>query len=177
MPELAFNRYYNHAEITEQLKSYAKEFPKLFAFESIGKSNEGRDIWLATLTNSATGPANEKPAFWCDGNIHASEVSASTAVMNLIHKLCTKYGSDETITRALDTRAFYLVPRLNPDGAEWALESPPRIIRSSTRPYPYDEDDFYGIEKQDLDGDGRMLSIRFKDSNGPLKVIVAASRL
>ena len=177
MPEVAFNRYYNHAEITEQLQGYAKEFPKLFSYESIGKSNEGRDIWLATLTNSTTGPANEKPAFWCDGNIHASEVSASTAVLNLIHKLCTRYSSDETIARALDTRAFYLVPRLNPDGAEWALETPPRIIRSSTRPYPYDEDDFYGIERQDLDGDRRILSIRLKDPNGPWRVCEEEPRL
>lgn len=177
MPDVAFDRYYRYDEITLQLESYGREFPDLFTFESIGQSYEGREIWLATLTQSKTGPAADKPAFWCDGNIHASEVSASTAVLNLIHKLCTRYGEDETITRALDTRVFYLVPRLNPDGAEWALESPPRIIRSSTRPYPYDEDDKYGIERQDLDGDGRILSIRLPDSNGPWKVCEREPRL
>jgi murein tripeptide amidase MpaA len=177
MPEVAFNRYYSYAEITDQLKAYAKEYPDLFGFESIGKSHEGRDIWLATLTNRKTGEHAEKPAFWCDGNIHASELSASTAVLNLIHKLCTRYGKDGQITRALDTRAFYLVPRLNPDGAEWALETPPRIIRSSTRPYPYDEDDYYGMERKDLDGDGRILSIRLKDPNGPWKISQKEPRL
>lgn len=177
MPAVSFDRYYSHAEITAQLQDYAREYPKLFAFESIGKSYEGRDIWLATLTNSETGAAEDKPAFWCDGNIHASELSASTAVLNLIHKLCTKHGADEQITRALDTRTFYLVPRLNPDGAEWALQKPPKIIRSSTRPYPYDEEDFYGIERQDLDGDGRILSIRIKDPNGPWKVCEQEPRL
>ncbi len=177
MPDVAFDRYYAHAEITAQLEAYAREYPHVFAFESIGRSHEGREIWLATLTHQATGPASEKPAFWCDGNIHASELSASTAVLNLIHKLCTRYGIDETITRALDSRAFYLVPRLNPDGAEWSLESPPRIIRSSTRPYPYDEDDLYGMERQDLDGDGRILSIRLKDANGPWKICEEEPRL
>jgi murein tripeptide amidase MpaA len=177
MPDVAFNRYYTHAQITGLFEAYAKEFPGLFRFESIGKSHEGRDIWLATLTQKEKGPAEEKPAFWCDGNIHASELSASTAVLHLIHKLLTGYGKNEQITRALDTRAFYLVPRLNPDGAEWALETPPRIIRSSTRPYPYDEDDFYGIERQDLDGDGRILSFRIKDLNGPWKVCEEEPRL
>ena len=29
----------------------------------------------------------------------------------------TEYGKDADITRALDTRAFYICPRINPDGA------------------------------------------------------------
>ncbi len=98
-------------------------------------------------------------------------------MLHILHTLCTQFGKDEAVTRAVTSRAFYLVPRLNPDGAEWALESPPRIIRSSTRPYPYDEDDLYGIERQDLDGDGRILSIRIPDPNGPWKISQREPRL
>lgn len=175
MPDISFDRYYKFAELTNFLRAYEKEYPNLVRIESIGKSHEGRDIWIAIVTEG--GNDADKPAFWCDGNIHASEVSASSAVMHILHTLCTGHGKNEEITRALQTRAFYLVPRLNPDGAEWALESPPRIIRSSTRPYPYDEDDFYGIERQDLDGDGRILSIRVQDPNGPWKVSKQEPRL
>ncbi|MBX7132171.1 MAG: hypothetical protein K1X67_05765 [Fimbriimonadaceae bacterium] len=177
MPSIAFNRYYRYQELTDLLNAFAAEFPNLVQVDSIGKSHEGRDIWIVTLTNRATGDHDAKPAFWCDGNIHASEVSASAAVLHLITKLCTGYGKDETITRALDSRTFYLVPRLNPDGAEWALEDVPRIIRSSTRPYPYDEDDLYGIERFDVDGDGRILSIRIPDPNGPWKIAEEEPRL
>ena len=49
------------------------------------------------------------------------------------------YGSDPRVTTALDTRAFYVVPRLNPDGAELVLADPPRFPRSSVRPYPLAE--------------------------------------
>lgn len=177
MPEIAFNRYYRYEELTELLQAFAAEYPRLAQVESIGKSHEGRDIWLMTLTNSETGAHNEKPAFWCDGNIHASEVSPSTAVLYLINRLCAAYGKDEQVTRSMDTRAFYLVPRLNPDGAEWALETPPRIIRSSTRPYPYEEEDPYGLERQDVDGDGRILNMRVKDPNGPYKIAEEEPRL
>ena len=177
MPSVEFNRYYRYDELTALLQAFQDEYPSLIKISSIGKSHEGRDVWLATLTNEATGPAEEKPAFWCDGNIHASEVSASTSVLYIINKLCAKHGAETDVTRAMDTRAFYLVPRLNPDGAEWALESPPRIIRSSTRPYPYEEDDPYGLERQDLDGDGRILNIRVKDPNGPWKVSDKEPRL
>lgn len=177
MPQIAFERYYRYDELTQLLKDFESEFPTLVSLASMGKSFEGRDIWVVTVTNKNTGPAEDKPAFWCDGNIHASEVSASTAVMHLLNKLCTGYGKDEKITRLLDTRTMYLVPRLNPDGAEWALESPPRVIRSSTRPYPYDEDDPYGIEPKDTDGDGRILCMRIKDANGPWKVCEKEQRI
>lgn len=177
MPAIEFNRYYRFDEMTELLCAYASEYPHLIDLESAGKSHEGRDIWLVTVTNKATGQHQDKPAFWCDGNIHASEVSASTSVLYILNKLTTEYGKDETITRALDTRAFYLVPRLGPDGAEWSLADKPKIIRSSTRPYPYDEDDPYGLEPQDVDGDGRILNIRIKDANGPWKICESEPRL
>lgn len=177
MPAIAFDRYYRYAELTELLRAYEVEYPNLVSVASIGKSHEGRDIWLVTVTDAATGPANHKPAFWADATIHASELSPGTAVLYLLNKLCTEYGSSDAVTRVLSSRTFYLVPRFNPDGAEWAMESPPRIIRSSTRPYPYDEDDYYGIERQDLDGDGRILSMRVPDPNGPWKVAEEEPRL
>jgi murein tripeptide amidase MpaA len=69
----------------------------------------------------------------------------------------------------LDTRVFYICPRVNPDGAEWALADKPKIIRSSTRPYPYEEDPIGGLVMEDIDGDGRMLMMRIPDPNGPWK--------
>jgi murein tripeptide amidase MpaA len=177
MPKIAFDRYYRNEELTVLLKAYAEGYPQLVQIESIGKSHEGRDIWLMTVTNQKTGPAEDKPAFFCDGNIHATEVSGSTSVLYLLNKLCTQFGKDDKVDAALNTRAFYLIPRLNPDGAEWALADKPKLIRSSTRPHPYDEEDPYGLEEQDLDGDGRMLSIRIKDANGPWKIYAEEPRL
>ena len=76
------------------------------------------------------------------------------------------HGKDPDVTRALDTRAFYLCPRINPDGAEWALADKPKYVRSSTRSYPYDEDAIEGLTVEDIDGDGRILQMRIPDSNG-----------
>src|SRR5690606_5431603 len=122
-----------------------------------------------TVTNSATGIASEKPALWVDGNIHASEVSPSSACLYLLNKLVTEYGKTDDISRCLDTRTFYICPRINPDGAEWALADKPKIIRSRPRPYPYDEDPIGGLVEEDIDGDGRMLQMRIPDPNGPWK--------
>jgi len=177
MPEIQFNTYYRYDDLTRILQDYAQAYPELVRLESIGQSYEGRDIWLATATNFATGEDKDKPALWVDGNIHASEVSPSSACLYLLNKLVTAHGTDSDVTRCLDTRAFYICPRLNPDGAEWALADQPKIIRSSTRPYPYDEDPIEGLAMEDMDGDGRILAMRIPDPNGPWKVCPEDPRL
>jgi murein tripeptide amidase MpaA len=164
MPNPPLDRYIRFDELTQLLQDYAAEHPDLVRLDSIGKSHEGRDIWCVTITDFSTGSDKDKPAFWCDGNIHASEVSATTAVTKIIDILVKEKPE------SLKSRAFYLVPRLGPDGAEWALADTPKIIRSSTRPYPWDEDDYEGLELEDIDGDGRILSMRIEDSNGPWKI-------
>ncbi len=169
MPNVRFDTYYRYNDLARILREFADAYPKLVKLDSIGKSYEGRDVWLATVTNTATGPDTEKPALWVDGNIHASEVSASSACLYLLHKLTQGYGTDPNITRCLDTRVFYICPRVNPDGAEWALADRPKIIRSSTRPYPFDEDAIEGLQREDVDGDGRLLYMRIPDPNGPWK--------
>lgn len=121
---------------------------------------EGREIWHLTITNSATGPAHEKPAFWADASIHATELAPTVASLHLLHTLATGYGIDPEITRCLDTRAFYLVPRVNPDGAELALAGSPRNVRSSTRAYPADAVTPHGHDGGDVDGDGHLRVMR-----------------
>jgi len=177
MPKLQFDTYYRYDDLTRTLHAYAEEYPQLVRVESIGKSHEGRDIWLVTVTNSGTGIDRHKPALWVDGNIHASEVSPSSACLYLIGHLVTAYGSDPDVTRCLDTRAFYVCPRVNPDGAEWALADRPKIIRSSTRPYPSDEEPIGGLVSEDIDGDGRMLMMRVPDPHGPWKACPEEPRL
>ena len=168
MAEVAFDRFYRFDELTKILQAWAEERPDLYRLESIGRSFEDRDLWLATVTTFETGADLDKPAFLIEANIHALEVTGCTAALHLIDKLLRGYGSDEKVTRCLDTRCFYVIPRLNPDGAELALADRPRFVRSSVRPYPrLDEQD--GLHEEDLDGDGRILMMRIKDPNGAWK--------
>ena len=170
MPAISFDRFYRYDDLSRLLHEYANEYPNLIQVQSIGKSHEGRDVWLVVATSSLTGPDSEKPALWVDGNLHAPELAGSTAALYLIQSLVSRYGKDGTVTECLDTRAFYIVPRVNPDGAEWAMAERPKIIRSSTRPYPYNEEPVDGlIGNEDVDGDGRILTMRMRDPNGSWK--------
>lgn len=169
LPQTDFAHFYKHEELQELIAAYGAACPHLVERIVIGHSHEGREIVLLAVTNRATGAHADKPALWVDGNIHAAELLASTAVLYYLHQLLAGHGSDAAITQLLDTRTLYLVPRLNPDGAELALAARPRHIRSSTRRYPYDELPVEGLTPEDIDGDGRILSMRVADPHGGWK--------
>src|SRR5207302_5818592 len=142
----------------ETLRTWSDEQPRLCSVQSIGQSYEGRDIWLATVTNTETADHLDKPGFLIEANIHSMEWTGCAAALHLIHKLLSEHGKDERVTRVLDTRAVYVIPRLNPDGAERGLTER-RFIRSSVRPYPLERQED-GLRVQDVDGDGRVLNMR-----------------
>jgi murein tripeptide amidase MpaA len=175
MPTIDFTRYYRPHEVEDVLQGFAEEFSTLTHLQSIGKSHEGREIWCLTVTNKATGSDTEKPAYWLDANIHATEVTGCMGALHLVQRLLTSYGNDEQITSLLDSRAFYIVPCLNPDGMEQALTSPV-YVRSGTRPYPYTEERD-GLYPADIDGDGLILQMRQVDPDGNYKVSSKDPRL
>ena len=79
MPQIAFDRFYRYDDLTRLVHAFAEEYPHLVRVESIGRSHEGRGIWVVTITNSATGEAREKPTLWADGNSQATEISPYSA--------------------------------------------------------------------------------------------------
>lgn len=170
-----FERYLGYEELTGVLHEMSGEHPGLCEIVSVGKSHEGRDIWLAEITDKSTGPASEKPAFWVDGNTHAGEVTGSMSALHLIQTLLEGHGNDERITDLLRRQAFYVLPRLSPDGAERYLTTP-HTLRASTRPWPEPEEQ-PGLHPEDIDGDGHILQMRVEDRNGEWKVSGSDERL
>ena len=50
---------------------------RLAKLRSVGKSVEGRELWLMEITNLDTGAPETKPAVWIDGNTHAGRLNNS----------------------------------------------------------------------------------------------------
>ncbi len=165
--DLSFDKYLTHSELTDYLKGAAGAYPNLASLESAGKSYEGRDIWALTITNRATGSHEGKPAIYVDGNIHAGEVTGCMVAVYLIDYLLKNYGKEEEVTHLLDTRTFYVLPRVNPDGAEMYLTTP-ALLRSSVRCWPDCMEEFAelpGLRREDVNGDGKILQMRVRDDN------------
>ncbi len=166
--EYSFDRFLRHEELVEWVEQLAAAHPDLVTVETYGRSYEGRDLLLVTVTDAATGSHDTKPAHWVDASIHAVELTATVAACRLLQRLVDGHvAGDATITRALRTRTFYVVPRVNPDGAEAGLADG-RFRRSSVRPYPREEPED-GLHREDVDGDGRVLFMRMRDPNGSWK--------
>ena len=163
-----FDRFLKYDELAAWIDDLATGHPDLVAVETYGRSYEGRDLLLVTVTDIAHGAHDTKPAHWIDASIHAEELTATVAACHVIQYLIDSYvAGDEQVTRALRTRTFYVVPRVNPDGAEWMLADTPRLRRSSVRPWPYgDGRRWPGLAIEDIDGDGRILQMRVVDPDG-----------
>ena len=172
---LPYDHILRYDELTKLLHEWADARPNLVKLESIGTTPMGRPIWFLTLTSDATGPAQEKPALIVDGNMHATEWAGGVAALHFVRKLLDSYGSDERVTRLLDTRTIYVLPRMTPDGVDATLDQG-RFIRSVDRPYPSALPQ-PGIIPSDVNGDGRSLFMRFRDPNGPWKPYVRDARL
>ncbi len=168
MEKVVFNRFHTYQEITAMLEGCAREFPQFCRLFSAGTSPEGRQQWVMELTNQATGPAEQKPAYFINGNTHAGEVSGSAACLYTIQELLSDYGQDELCTHMLDTRTVYVMPRITMDGSEYYLTTP-HSVRSAARPYPETEEPD-GLYPQDIDGDGLILQMRLCDPHGDWKV-------
>ncbi|MHB8927205.1 MAG: M14 family metallopeptidase [Bacillota bacterium] len=175
--ELDFTHYYRYDELTDALNRLAAAHPDLARVYSIGRSLEGREQWLIEVTNRRSGPAAYKPAYHINGNHHAGEVTGSAVALYTAWYLLSRYGEDPEVTDLLDTRAFYILPRIAVDGSEKYLTTP-YMIRSSVRLYPDSEaEQKQGLYPEDVNGDGKILTMRVRDDSGDWKVSDADPRL
>ncbi|MCX7974488.1 MAG: M14 family metallopeptidase, partial [Candidatus Aminicenantes bacterium] len=167
--QLTFDHFYNYAELTQALRTLHQTYPQFMTLKSIGQSYQGRDIWGIILNNPKTGPAEHKPGYYIDGNIHGNEIQGTEVVLYALWWLLTNYGRNELATRLLDEKAFYLVPTVNPDGREIFINEAtnPNSPRSGLKPYDEDRDGLADEDSpEDLDRDGSITLMRKKVALG-----------
>ncbi len=166
--EIAFDCYYPYGEMTARLHALVAAYPQLATLTSIATTFEGRSVWVVEITNTKTGPAEEKPGYYIDAQIHAEEHATSTTALYAIWHLLAHYGADEEVTRLVDTQVFYILPRINPDGAELALKPPYYNWCGNGRFLP-GADRVEGLIPEDIDGDGFIVWMRVPDERGEWK--------
>lgn len=160
---LSFDKYHSAEVIYYWMKKWAEQYPDLIDLYEVAHSYEGRPILQMTLTNKKTGKATDKPAAFFEGNRHSGEVSSAESVLWLMNHLVSQYGKDAQITGILDKNAIYLRPINNPDGHNLYMFTA-QSNRSTVRPFDNDGDGLLDEDgPEDLDGDGLILRMRYKD--------------
>ena len=70
---------------------------------------------------------------WVDGNIHATEFTGAMAALHLVDLLLAEDRPDGASDQLLNQVTFYVVPRLNPDGAARAMAASPEARAAFAR--------------------------------------------
>lgn len=67
--------YHNQESLEQLLRLFAQRFPNLCQMYSIGKSVQGRDIWVMLVTKNPSEESLLKPNVKYVANMHGNEVS------------------------------------------------------------------------------------------------------
>lgn len=168
---ISWNRYHDETALKEIYDKMVKAHPDLVSLESMGKSYEGRDIWLLTITDKKKGGDHKrKPAMYIDAGIHANEIQTSEFALYTAWYLTEMHAQgNEFVKQLLEDKVFYIAPSVSPDSRDYFFHGPNTQNSSRTGRVPLDndrdglvdEDDF-----DDLDGDGHITMMRRKNPNG-----------
>lgn len=166
---VSWDRYYDHAAIGEIGRRLQAAHPNTCRLSSIGKSHEGRDLWVITVTDFTKGQADRKPAMYVDGNIHSNEIQGTEMALYTAWYLCERRGEVAWIDSLLADRTLYIVPTINPDGRENYLKNANTASSPRTGMVPRDNDGDGRVDEDtydDLDGDGNITQMRRRNPNG-----------
>lgn len=169
---VTWNRYYDYAGVTEIAKKLAAAHPNLVKLSSIGKSYEGKDLWLLTVTDFKSGKDTDKPAMYIDGNIHSNEIQGTEMALYTVWYLAEMHKDNAYIQELLKDKTFYIVPTINPDARDHYMRKPNTMHspRSGVITLDNDRDGLFGEDGfDDLDGDGHITMMRRKNPYGRFK--------
>lgn len=166
---LSFDRYHTSEEFGKAFQDLAAAYPEIASVRSLGKSLEGREMWMLVIQNPRTGPEGSKPMMWIDGAVHANEIQAAEAVLYTAWYLTKAYGVNKDLTGLVDRTGFYLLPMVNPDSRDAWFKGPstPHNHRHNVRPIDDDQDGLFDEDgPDDLDGDGQVTRMWKEDPEG-----------
>lgn len=111
--------YHTYQELTDELHALQVNHSEVMTLSSIGKTYEGRDIWVVTLSDNVTENEDE-PGVLFMGAHHGNEKPSYEVCWFFIKYMVEQYDnvSLPEVKTALDTTQIYVIPMVNPDGVE-----------------------------------------------------------
>lgn len=113
--------YHTYTELTEVLEQAVADHADIASLSSVGDSYEGRALHLIKISDNVAQDEDEPEVlFTC--NQHAREHLTTEMCLRIVERFTDEYGSDPTVTELVNTREIYVIPTVNPDGAEYDIE-------------------------------------------------------
>ena len=112
-------QYISYDECADFFKQAQKDYPNLVKVECIGQTWEKRDILAVTISKNIK-TADEKPALFYTGTIHAREWIGIELSLSFAKYILEHIDYDPQLNAILDKSTLYMVPCANPDGFEYS---------------------------------------------------------
>jgi len=103
------NRRFKHSDIVPLIEQLQNK--NIFKVEKVGKSIEGRDIYLISL-----GTGKIKVFLW--SQMHGDESTATAALFDIFNFFSDDIAFPDFKKFLLSNLSIYIIPMVNPDGAE-----------------------------------------------------------
>ena len=170
-PSLFPSGYLDHDGLGAALRRAEAAHPGEVRVGSLAKSSQGRDVWLVTVGPRRDPKSPPRPSILIVANLEADHAIGAQVALGLIHRLAAE-------GREADGPTIYVVPRLNPDGAERVVRGPASPFRTNLRAMDRDRDGRSNEDgPEDLDGDGVTTSMRVADGEATRVVDEKDARL
>jgi len=115
--------FHNYAEMTDKLRQLTTQYANIAQMSSIGKTVEGRDIWVVRISGDLA-HADSLPAAIFMGGHHAREHLSIELPLYYIEYLLTEYANgNPRVQRLVNGRDIHIIPMVNPDGAEYDIST------------------------------------------------------
>ncbi|XP_072318667.1 carboxypeptidase D isoform X1 [Eucyclogobius newberryi] len=115
-------RYKHYKDMSAFMRALSLNFPKITSLRSLGQSVEIRTIWALEISNRPHEAEPSEPKVRFVAGIHGNAPVGTELLLEFAALLCINYGKNSIITRLINDTRIVIVPSINPDGREQAVE-------------------------------------------------------
>jgi len=110
-----WDRYPTFDVLNQMIDQFATDYPDICRVETIGISEQGRDVKVIKITDNPD-IDEEEPEFYYTGQMHGDEIVAYIMFLRLADYLLSNYGTDTRVTNLINNVEIWINPLSNPDG-------------------------------------------------------------
>ena len=115
---LSLDSYPSFKENERKLKKLVEKYSDIATLFSIGKSVEGRDLWVVKISDNPKKDEKGEPEFKYISSMHGDEITGREVLMLFLEDFLSQYKTSPKVQNLVNNTEIFIMPSMNPDGSE-----------------------------------------------------------